>query len=84
MALSDIILQKGQVIVLPGISGSGVFPIDPNLGFGVVQYACSTSDKTTAGSYVMYDKRNGKQLMYGSTIYMLIDEQHITGSEVIP
>lgn len=83
MAAPAITLGLGQVLVTVSGTGSalGVVPIQNSVQFGVVAAINDLCDSVTAGDSVMFIGNKGQQIQYGSTIYILIDEQHITGIE---
>lgn len=84
MPAPNIILNSGEVLIQQTDSGLGIIPIDGKTAFGVVVAVYETSDKTNVGDYIMYEPSKIRQIMYGSTIYGLIKEKDISGSEIIP
>lgn len=55
-----------------------------NLVPGVIDLIYATSDFYVAGNYIIFDPSKGSQIVYGSTIYILIDEKYIYGNEGLP
>lgn len=82
MPAPDIILSKGQMLITQAASVLNIIPINPNINFGTVALVYETCDKVAVGASVMYDNTKTSQLMYGSTVYLLIDEQYVSGAEV--
>lgn len=81
MAAPSITLGIGQVLITNTSSSLGILPIDKNLKFGTVELVYDSCDNLTVGDFIMYDQRNGQQFMYGSTLYILINEQYLSGKE---
>lgn len=82
MAAPAITLPSGQVLISKGASVLGIVPIDkPVLQFGSVAAVNDLSDKSSVGDSVMYDTRYASEFLYGSTIYVIIDEKYISGVE---
>lgn len=81
MAAPSIILGIGQVVITNASTTLGILAIDKNLKFGTVELVYDSCDNFTVGDSIMYDQRNGQQFMYGSTIYILINEEHLSGKE---
>ena len=85
MALTDIILEKGKIIVILSDSYSGMVGTDVAFNFGTVQRVNDLCDVTTVGSSVMFNITKAVPFMIisGQTFY-LVDEEYISSSEVIP
>jgi hypothetical protein len=85
MALTDIILDKGKIIVILSNSYSGMVGTDVAFNFGIVQRVNDLCDSTTVGASVNFDITKAKpfQIISGQTFY-LVDEEDISSSEVIP
>lgn len=85
MALSDITLGKGEVL-LTEADGSyyGIISLDNKTKFGVIARVFATASDIAVGNYVMYEQGKGRELMYGSTKYILIKQENISGVEVTP
>lgn len=84
MSAPDITLGYGQILVIQSVSGLGVSSTDNKTQFGTVQKVSDLCDSYIVGDSVMYDPTKGSSLVYGSTIYILINEENISGVEVIP
>lgn len=82
-ALPDITLQKGQVLITQSDSSIGLVSVDNTLLFGQVEMVYATSDRITVGNVVMFDSQKAKRIMYGSTIYYLIDDEYVSGQEAV-
>lgn len=79
MALSDLILSKGQIIViLSSGSSTGLVPPEGGqaLNFGTVQKVYDTSDKTTVGQNVVFNPDEAIQFMIisGTTFYVINED----------
>ena len=78
MPISGVILKAGEVLVIDSDPTIGILAIDNTIKFA---YVDSVSDFSSfvAGDYVFYRPENGRKIMYGSTIYILIKETNISG-----
>lgn len=82
MAAPSITLGAGQVLITNSTSVLGIYSLDNKVQFGTVALVNDLSDKVTVNDSVMYDKDNVQStLIYGSTLYLLIDEKYISGIE---
>lgn len=85
MSAPNINLSGTQILItLSGASGLGVISRDNKVQFGLVAKISDLCDNVAVGNSVMYDPTKGSQLMYGSTIYVLINQENVSGVEVIP
>ena len=86
MALSDLILPKGKVVVLLSESINDVVTAEGGtaLNFGSVQRVYETSDKTTVGDSVLFNinKSTPFKIISGNVFY-LIDETDIQFTETV-
>jgi hypothetical protein len=56
-------------------SPTGIVPVgDTNLSFGLVQMKYDTCDNVAISDYVLFDITKARSIMFGSTIYYLVDE----------
>lgn len=86
MALSDLILAKGKVVVLLSDSINEVVTAEGGiaLNFGIVQRVYETSDKTTVGDSVLFDINKSIPFMIISgNVFYLIDETDIQFTETV-
>ena len=86
MALNDLILAKGKVIVLLSESINEVVTAEGGiaLNFGIVQRVYETSDKTTVGDSVLFDINKSIPFMIISgNVFYLIDETDIQFTETV-
>ena len=86
MALSDLILPKGKVVVLLSESINDVVTAAGGtaLNFGSVQRVYETSDKTTVGDSVLFDINKSIPFMIISgNVFYLIDETDIQFTETV-
>lgn len=82
MAAPSITLGAGQVLITNSTSVLGIYSLDNKVQFGTVALVNDLSDKVTVNDSVMYDKDKVQStLIYGSTLYLLIDEKYISGIE---
>lgn len=84
MAAPNIDLGTGEVLVTQSNSGLGIDPLKSGLNFGLVAKINDLCDSVAVNDLIMYDATKGKNIWYGSTIYTLINEENISGVEVIP
>lgn len=87
MALSDLIIQKGQIIVIVSqtvtqtVAGDGAAA----LNFGTVQKVSDLEDFYTVGQSVCFDPTKATQFMIISgTIFYLINTSDIKLTEITP
>ncbi len=86
MALSDLILQAGEVVVILSASELGIAPNGVALNFGSVQLVSDLCDKVSVGNSVWFDIKNAIPFMIisGQTFYK-VKESDISATEpVIP
>lgn len=86
MALSDIILKNGEVVVAATDSTLGILSAGTALNFGIVAAVNQLSDKTVVGSYVRYDNSKITPFMLdGDTVtYYLVNETDLSFGEPPP
>lgn len=86
MALSDLILNKGEVIVILSSSYYDIVPAEGGkaLSFGSIQRVSDLSDYTV-GNVVMFDIKNATPFMIisGQTFY-IVNEENIRFTEPTP
>ena len=85
--VTDIILSKGQVVILRGSSTSGLAEAASTntVYFGYVYNVCSTSDSGLLGMNVIFDSRGATQILDSSNPqaeYYIIEEKNIIGTEL--
>lgn len=82
MALSDIILGSGEIVVILSTSSLGIAATDTALNFGTVQLVNQLSDKTVVGQSVWFDIKNATPFMIisGQAFYKL-NEKYIEAIE---
>jgi hypothetical protein len=77
--LSDLVLNKGEIIVTLSGSSTGLEPYNgQDLNIGFVVAVCVTSDKTQEGDYVLFDS-NGviPFLIISGTPFYLLNENNV-------
>lgn len=84
MAISDLILNKGEVIVILSTSTQGIVPADGGaVNFGTVQAINDLCDTTSVGESVWFDKTKAQGFMIISgQIFYKLKEQDISASEI--
>jgi len=84
MALSDLILNDEEVIVVLSTSLQGIVPADSGaLNFGTVQAINDLCDTTSVGASVWFDKSKAQGFMIISgQIFYKVKEQDISASEI--
>lgn len=86
MALSDLILPKGKVVVLLSESINDVVTAEGGtaLNFGSVQRVYETSDKTTVGNSVLFNiNKSTPFTIISGNVFYLIDETDIQFTETV-
>lgn len=82
MGLSDIILGRGEVIVILSDSTLGIVSAGKALNFGIVQSVNQLTDKVTVGQSVMFDVEKSTPFMIISgQIFYRVNENDISFSE---
>jgi hypothetical protein len=81
MPAPDIAISKGWVLITSSASVLGITPIDA-VQFATVALANDASENFSAGDAVMFFPERGRKLIYGSTYYILIEEQNVSGREI--
>lgn len=85
MATPDIILNRPWILVTLTTSSLGIKPEQAfGYEFGLVQKIFQTCDRVIVGDSVFFQPERGVKLVYGSTIYFMIEETNSAFSEVIP
>lgn len=81
----DIILSKPWILVTLSSSQLGI-KSNQSFGweFGTVQKIFQTCDKLIVGDSILFEPKKWPQLVYGSTIYFLVEETNAAFTEVIP
>lgn len=85
MAVPDIILEKPFILVTLSQSALGI-QVEQAFGFefGTVEAKYETCDRVDVGQSVLFQPDKGVKLVYGSTIYFMIEDGNTAFSEVIP
>lgn len=85
MAAPDIILKPPYILVTLSTSELGI-DVSQAFGweFGSVQLVYDTCDNFSVGNSVLFEPDKAVKLVYGSTIYFMIEDKNVTFSEVIP
>lgn len=82
MAAPAITLSYGEVLVTETLSQFGLYAYDAEkIKFGYVEAVYSTSDKTSVGTYVVFNPQDSRDFIYGSTRYYIVKENSISGTE---
>lgn len=84
MALTDIILNKGEVIVTETSSSLGIFSADKSIDFGEIKLLSQVSNRLI-GEVVRFNKVNAQSFtMTGEAdVFYLTNEKEISFSEPI-
>ena len=82
MAVTDIILNSGEVVVILSDSILDIVAVDNSLNFGTVQAVNQLSDKTTVGQSVLFNIKKAVpfQIISGTTFYK-VNEDDLQFSE---
>jgi len=82
MALSDLILNKGEVVVILTDSPSGIVSDEQGANFGLVQSINDLCDTTSVGATVWFDVTKAISFMIISgTKFYKVKEQDISASD---
>jgi hypothetical protein len=82
MAVADLILSRGEILVQQGNPISLFYSTE--MLFGTVINVYATCDSVAIGDYVSFDPKKVKTIVYGSTVYKIVDEKDISGSQTPP
>lgn len=85
MAAPDVILSRPWVLITLSQSQLGI-QVQQGFGweFGTVALVFQTSDKLQVGDSIIFQPEKWPKLVYGSTIYFLVEESNAAFTEVIP
>lgn len=72
----DIILSKPFVLVTISSSPLGMQSQTADYSFGYVERIYDTCDNVSVGQTILFSLKDAKALLYGSTIYYVVDETH--------
>jgi hypothetical protein len=80
----DIILSKPWVLVTLSQSQLGI-QVQQGFGweFGSVALVFQTSDKLQVGDNIIFQPEKWAKLVYGSTIYFLVEETNAAFTEIV-
>jgi len=81
MAAPDISLGKSEVLLINSASTLGIVPLDNTVMFGTVEKVSDLCDAFSVGVAVFFNPTKARKIIYGSTIYYIIEEQNISGIE---
>lgn len=82
MALSDLNLGNGEVVVILSDSTQGIVGVDTGINFGTVQLVNDLCDTTSVGASVWFDITKAQAFMVISgAIFYKVQEQYISASE---
>lgn len=86
MALNDLILPAGKIVVILSDSVLGLAPNGVALNFGVVQLVNDLCDVTTVGSSIWFDIANAIPFMIisGQVFYKIDESSIISGETYLP
>ncbi len=86
MALNDLILPAGKIVVIPSSSNQNIASDGSALNFGTVQMVNDLCDVATAGDSIWFDKSKSIPFMVisGQTYYMVDEQDIISGEEPPP
>lgn len=75
MALSDLILAAGELVVILSDSTEGVVGVDTGINFGTVQLVSDLCDKAVVGQSVWFDisKATAFMIISGTKFYKLLE-----------
>lgn len=75
MALSDLVLAAGELVVILSDSTEGVIGVDTGINFGTVQLVNDLSDKVSVGNSVWFDisKATAFMIISGTKFYKLLE-----------
>lgn len=84
MALSDLILKKGQLVLQQVVfEGTPILDNSPFLN-GVISNANALSDMYRGGDYVVFDAGTSTKFTYDDDFYFLINENDVFLTQPAP
>lgn len=82
MPAPDITLPSGYVLITDSASALGLLPVGSSeISFGTIAAVNDLTSSYSVADPVMYSLSKSERFMYGSTIYVLIKEEFISGTE---
>lgn len=88
MAAPSITLSNGQILLTSSSSILGLYAINTGskvpIAFGFVAAVSASVDGIAVDDNVMFDPDKAQKVIYGSTIYYLVDQQYVSGNEGPP
>lgn len=82
--LPPIVLSRPHILVTRSESSAGITSQLTGFIFGYVEMIYDTCDDVVVGERVLFDINTAKALLYGSTIYYMVDEATKLFKEPIP
>lgn len=83
-ALPPIILSKPYILVTLTESSIGVISQTSDYYMGIVEAIYDTCDDISVGMKILFSPKTSRALLYGSTIYYVVDESHKLFKEPLP
>jgi hypothetical protein len=84
MPVPSINLHKGQLLVTLTYSGLGVVSNTADFQFGYVEKIYDGCNFVYVSQLVLFPLSKSKQILYGSTMYYIIDETYTLFDEPTP
>lgn len=80
-----IVISKPYLLVTLANSPTGIVTTGKTtLVFGLVDMVYATCDNVQVGDFVLFNQDKAESVMYGSTIYYLVDEAFSFFKEIAP
>ena len=81
MALPDITLQKGQVLLIGVESNTGIVMDNSPYLFGYIAMVNDLSDSFNAGEYILFDPKGADKFLFDNVNYYFTTEDKIRFKE---
>ena len=82
MAISDLVLSAGELVVILSDSTLGIIGVDTGLNFGTVQLVSDLTDRVKVGDSVWFDIKNATPfIVISGTVFYKLNQVFISGSE---
>ena len=84
MAVPDIIINKGQIVLSQSTSGWGIVMDNNDFLFGSVEIVNDLTEQYSVGDIVLFDPQGAKLFMYDDGTYYLTTEDKVYFKETLP
>lgn len=80
--IPPIILSKPNILVTVAGAPNGTVPTTAGYQYGLVEAVYDTCDDLEVGQYILFKPQIESSLLYGSTIFYIVNEAHKLFKEI--